>query len=163
MDTMLIIGGALCVLTGIVGSVVPVLPGPALGYLGLIVTQFSSRHPFSVKMLVILAVVTLVVSLLDYIIPVYGAKKLQGTKYGIRGCVIGLLLGALLLFPIGLFIGAILGALVGEMIGGKSLHQAIRPALGSLLGFLAGAVIRVLLSLSIALYFGVVVFEAYFS
>jgi len=162
VDSILIILGGICVLAGLIGCVLPVLPGPAIGYAGLILLHLSSVHSFSVNFLIIFALLTVLVAVLDYIIPVYGTKKLEGSKYGIWGSTLGLVAGMFFLFPIGIVIGPMIGAFAGEMLSGKKAEQAIKPALGSFLGFLASTVVRLILTLIMAYYYVVAVYDIYF-
>ena len=161
MDELLILLGFICIIAGIVGCILPVLPGPALSYAGLVLLQFSSGHPFSIRFLVIYAILTTGMAVLDYVIPIYGTKKLEGSKYGIWGSGIGLLAGIIFMFPVGIIIGPMLGAFIGELFSGKKTRQAFKPALGSFLGFLAGTMIKFMLSLSMAYYFVLTVYGIY--
>jgi len=161
MDELLILLGFICIIAGIIGCILPVLPGPALSYAGLVLLQFSSGHPFSMQFLVIYAVLTAGMAVLDYVIPIYGTKKLEGSKYGILGCAIGLAAGIIIMFPIGIIIGPMLGAFIGELFTGKKAKQAFKPAVGSFLGFLAGTMIKFMLSLSMAYYFILKVYALY--
>ncbi len=158
VDTVLMILSGLCIVVGIMGCILPVLPGPPVSYAGLILLQLTSRHPFTPVFLIMFATLTILVTILDYIIPVYGTKKLQGSKYGIWGSALGLFIGLIFFQLPGIIIGPLLGAFLGELISGKKLDKAIRSSLGSFLGFLAGAVIKLILSLVIAYYFFVNVF-----
>jgi len=150
--TLLTLGGIL-IIAGTVGCILPIIPGPPLSYAGLLLLQFSSRHPFTSTFLIIYAALTVLVLILDYVIPIYGTKKLQGSKYGIWGSTIGMILGLIFLFPIGILIGPMIGAFSGEIISGKPGKQAFKSALGSLIGFLAGASIKFVLCISMAYYF----------
>lgn len=161
MDELLILLGFICIVVGVVGCLLPVLPGPSLSYAGLILLQFSSSHPFGIQNLVVYALLTAGVMVLDYIIPVYGTKKLEGSKYGVWGSGIGMVVGLFLMFPVGIIIGPVVGAFIGELFSGKKAGQAFKPALGSFLGFLAGATIKFLLSLSMAYYFVLTVYAIY--
>lgn len=138
---------------GIVGCILPVLPGPPISYAGLVLLQFTSRHPFSTRFLLMFAALTILITVLDYIIPIYGTKKLQGTKYGILGSAIGLLIGLIFFPPFGIIICPMLGAFLGELVTGKKADRAIRSALGSLLGFLTGTAIKLVVSIVMAYYF----------
>jgi uncharacterized protein YqgC (DUF456 family) len=158
IDTALLIFSGICIVLGLLGCILPVLPGPPVSYAGLILLQLTSRQPFSTRFLLIFAILTILVTILDYIIPVYGTKKLKGSKYGIWGSAFGLLIG-LMFFPIvGIIIGPLLGAFLGELITGKKLDEAIKSAWGSFLGFLAGTAIKLILSLVMAYYFIVNIF-----
>ncbi len=153
LDVILIIIGGILIVVGIIGCIMPVIPGPPIGYIGLLLLQFSSKHPFTVEFLVIFGLLTLFVTVLDFIIPVLGIKKLKGSKYGVWGSTVGLIIGLIFLPPLGIIIGPFLGAVIGEIISGKKTGEAIKPALGSFLGFLLGTALKLSLTLIIAYYF----------
>lgn len=153
IDTLLMILGGVCIIAGIVGSIAPFLPGPPVSYLGLLFLQFTSRHPFSTRFLLLYAVLTILVIVLDSVVPVYGTKRFKGSTYGMWGSAIGLIAGLLLFTPLGIIIGPVLGAFLGELFSGKKAMQAIRSALGSFLGFLAGTAIKIVLSLVMTYHF----------
>jgi hypothetical protein len=152
-DFLFITAGGLAVLTGIIGSILPVLPGPVAAFAGMLLLQFSSAHPFSTAVLVTFGSLTVASAALDYIIPVYGVKKFEGSRYGVWGSMAGLLLGIFILFPAGLILGPAIGAFAGEIVGGKSPVKAIKPALGSLAGFLAGTGLRLAISIIMGWFF----------
>jgi len=149
--TWSILGGILMVV-GLVGCFLPIIPGPPLSYMGLIALQFKEQSPFSTKFLIILAVVVVAVTALDYVVPAYGTKKFGGTKYGIWGCTIGLIVG-LWMGPIGIILGPFLGALIGELMGGKSSDVAFKAAFGSFVGFLAGTLLKLIVCGVMGWYF----------
>ena len=153
IDTFLMILGGLCMIAGIAGSIVPFLPGPPISYLGLLLLQLSSRHPFSTRFLLVYAVLTILIIVLDSLIPVYGTKRLKGSTYGIWGSAIGLIAGLFFFTPLGIIIGPVIGAFLGELFSGKKAIQAFYSALGSLLGFLAGTAIKLVLSLVMGYHF----------
>lgn len=153
MDVLLIIAGSILMLAGIAGCILPVLPGPPLSYLGLLAIQISSHHPFSTKFLVIYALIAVIVTVLDYFVPVWGTEKFGGTKKGVWGSGIGLLLGLFFFPPFGIIIGPFLGAVVGELIAGKAMNNALRAGFGSFIGFLAGMVMKLGVSLLMGFHF----------
>jgi uncharacterized protein YqgC (DUF456 family) len=161
IDIVLLTTGGICMIVGIIGCVLPVLPGPILCYAGLILLQFSSKHPFSITFLVIYAILTVLVAGLDYVIPIYGTKKLEGSKYGIWGSAVGLVVGTIFFFPFGILVGPMLGAFIGELISGKTKDKALKSALGSFLGFLASTAVKLLLSLLMAYHFVINVINLY--
>lgn len=143
--------GVILMLAGIAGSILPVLPGPPLCYLALLLQQFRATKPFSVTFMIIWGVIIAVVILLDYLVPIYGTKKFGGSKYGIWGCTLGFL-AAFWLGPWGIIFGPFIGALIGEYIANKDSKQATRAAIGSFAGFLFGTLIKVVTSLVMGYY-----------
>lgn len=153
MDSILIIFGSIFLIVGIIGSIVPVIPGPPLSYLALILLQLSSYHPFTTRFLVLWGLIVIAITILDYVIPVYGTKFFGGTKKGVWGATIGMFLGIFFFPPIGIIIGPFLGALTGELIAGAESHKAFKSAFGSFLGFLTGTLMKLIVSIMIAYHF----------
>ncbi len=152
MDVFFLVIAIVLMLGGITGCLLPLLPGPPLSYTALLVLQFRSEPPFTTKFMIVWAVVTAIVTLLDYYIPIYGTKKFGGTKYGIWGCAIGLVAG-LWLGPIGIIVGPFVGAFIGEMIGNNNSDRAFKAALGSFIGFVAGTLLKLVVCLVMGYYF----------
>ncbi len=138
----IIAGGVLLMLLGIMGSFLPVLPGPPLSYLGVLLLQLLPESPFSNRFLLIYAGLTLLVTVVDYVVPVYGSEKMGATKYGIWGSTIGLILGLFFFPPFGLILGPFLGAIAGELIHGKKMNEALRSGLGAFIGFATGTFLK---------------------
>jgi uncharacterized protein len=151
MDTLLIIIGIACLIGGLVGSVLP-LPGPPLSFMGMLLIHYSDPFQFSRTVLYSFGFVTIVVSLLDYYVPIWGIKKLGGTNYGIWGSTIGVSVGFFVIPAIGVFFGAFLGALIGELIGKMPVEQALKAAFGSFLGFLSGIFMKLMLCLTMIVF-----------
>ncbi len=139
-------------LVGIIGCLVPVLPGPPISYLGLIMLHVTKFGQFSTTILISLAAVAIVVTILDYIVPIWGTRKFGGSKYGMRGATVGLIIG-LFLGPVGIIVGPLIGAIVGELIFKDDLNYAIKAGFGSLLGFLTGIGLKLAASFVITFYF----------
>jgi hypothetical protein len=137
---------------GIIGCLVPVLPGPPLSFLGLILLHLSRFGQFTTPTLIILGAIVVIVTLLDYIVPIWGTKKFGGSKYGTRGATVGLVIG-LFLGPLGMIIGPLIGAFVGEMIFKDDITYAIKAGFGSLLGFLTGIGLKLAASFVMTFYF----------
>ena len=135
-------------LVGLAGCILPMLPGPPLAWLGMLLLHFTDRVDFSVTELVVSALVVIATLVLDYFTPMIGAKKFGGGKYGNRGCVIGTIVGMFFL-PLGLILGPFLGAVIGELIAGKPFRAALKAGFGSFVGFLFGTLIK----LAVCLYF----------
>lgn len=137
---------------GIIGCLVPVLPGPPFSFLGLILLHLSRFGHFTNPTLITLGVIAVVVTVLDYIVPIWGTKRFGGSKYGTRGATVGLIIG-LFLGPLGIIIGPLLGAFVGEMIFKDDMGYAFKASFGSLLGFLTGIGLKLAASFIITFYF----------
>ena len=153
MDILLITISALLILIGILGSIVPILPGPPIAYCGLLLVQFSTKHPFSVEFLIIFGLLAIFSAIIDNVLPIYATKKFNGSKKGIWGSAIGLIIGLLFFPPFGILIGPMIGAFTGEILDGKSAEKAIKPAFGSFIGFLSSVFLRFALSIVMAYYF----------
>jgi uncharacterized protein YqgC (DUF456 family) len=154
MDTFLLITGLLLTIIGIVGSFIPVLPGPPLGWSGLLLLYLTSIVPMDWWILSITLGLAIIISILDYVIPAIGTKKSGGTRYGMWGTTIGLILGLLSPIPFGFLIGAFAGAFVGEMIyDSKDTSRATKAAFGSFLGFLTSTFIKLTVSLIFLILF----------
>lgn len=147
MTYVLIVIVIVLVLIGLVGAIVPGIAGTPFSFLALLVLSFVDGIDYTTRFLVIMGIVGVAVFAVDYVVPIWGTKKLGGTKAGVRGSTIGLILGLLVtfIFPIG-FIAVLLGPFIGAYIGEKSVgtddHLAWRSALGSFVGFLLGTGIK---------------------
>ncbi len=143
MDSMLLIIGFLFMIVGIFGSFMPVLPGPSISWLGLVLLYFTNAVAINYWILGITLLITVVVSILDYVIPAKGTKKFGGSSYGIWGTNIGLIVGIFASIPFGFIIGPFVGAFIGEMLYDyNDQSRALKAATGSFLGFLAGSFIK---------------------
>ncbi|WP_321995934.1 DUF456 domain-containing protein [Draconibacterium orientale] len=153
MDILLIVLGALFIISGVLGCVLPIIPGPPLSYIGLLLLHFTERYQFSSKFLIIWAVITVVVYALDYLIPAWGTKKFGGSKRGVWGSIIGLVIGMFFFPPFGIIIGPFVGAVVGELTVGKDSGAALKSGFGSFMGFLAGTLLKLIASGMMTWYF----------
>ena len=153
MDTFLIISGIILLIAGIAGCIFPFLPGPPLAYGSLILLQISTYKPFTENFLIIWALVTIAVVIADYYIPIWGTKKFGGTKGGVWGATIGLVVGIFFFPPLGLIIGPFIGAFAGEIINNQDSNKAFRSAIGSFIGFVAGTLMKLGISVVMGYYF----------
>lgn len=151
-DYILLILGIIMMLIGIIGCLVPVMPGPPLSFLGIILLHVSRFGQFTTTSLIVFAAITVVVSILDYIVPIWGTRRFGGTKYGTRGATVGLIIG-IFLGPAGIIIGPLAGAVVGELIFKDDLKYALKAGFGSLLGFMMGIGLKLAASLVMTYYF----------
>ncbi len=143
MNLFLIILAFLCLLLGLAGSVVPALPGVPLSFLGLLILHWTENVEFSSTFLWVWAGITVLTLVADYFIPAWGTKRFGGSRYGVWGTTIGLVIG-LFFGPWGIVLGPFVGALVAELIAGKQSHEALKAALGSFIGFLMDTLLKVI-------------------
>lgn len=167
MNTILIILAVVCALVGIIGAIVPGLPGPPISWLALLCVHFSAAGPLAPKFLVSYAVVAIVITILDYVVPVWGTKRFGGTKAGAKGSTWGLVVSVFVLPFLGITIGplGIVGILAGPFVGafiGEKLHgnpdTALRSAFGSFFGFLAGTLMKLVFGIVVTVYISKMLF-----
>ena len=160
MDLFLLTIGFLCVMLGLIGSFLPVLPGPLTSWLGLLILYFTSIVPMNYTFLGITLAIAILIWILDYIIPAIGTKRFGGSKYGVYGTTIGLLIGLFSPIPFGILIGAFLGAFIGEILHDKTnTKRAFKASIGSLLGLITSTTIKFSVALVYAFLFFVKIWE----
>ena len=153
MDLFLLVLGLILCLIGIIGSFLPIIPGPVTSWLGILLLNLTSVVEFNLNFVLITLTVAISVGILDYLIPVLGVKKLGGTRSGQIGTTLGLIIALIILGPIGIIIGPFAGALLGEISTKKSFQDSIKPAFGAFIGVIAGSVIKFLISLSFLFFY----------
>ena len=148
MDILLLLLGLFFIILGIIGSFIPVLPGPITSWIGLLLIHLTNVIPYNWTFILTTFTIALFVYILDYIIPALGAKKFGGSKYGIIGTTIGLIVGLIFLGPFGIIIGPFIGALTGELIyDNQNSNRALKAAFGSLIGFLFSTGLKFIVSI----------------
>ena len=157
MDILLVCIGFILIIIGIIGSFLPVLPGPPVSWLGLLMLYFTEVQPVGWVYLGITLAIAIIITVLDYIIPAAGTKSFGGSRAGAIGTTVGLIVGILAPIPLGILIGPFVGALLGELLFNKSeVGQAFKAALGSFLGFLASTFMKFIVSM---IFLGMFVIE----
>ena len=122
---------------GLVGCILPVIPGPPLSWVGLLLVFLTGAEGMTTGFLIVWLVITVVVTVLDYVVPSWVTKKAGGSKAAARGTLVGLVLGLIFFPPWGMIAGAFLGALLSEVVfNGSDLSRSLKPAFDSFLGFL---------------------------
>lgn len=148
MDLLLVFLGFICIIIGIMGSFLPVLPGLSSSWVGLLLLYLTKAIENNYWVLGITFIIMITVTILDYIIPAKGTKRFGGSSYGVWGTNIGLIVGIFAPIPFGIIIGPFAGAFIGEIIYDSKNHKrALKAATGSLIGFLASSFINFLLSI----------------
>ena len=152
MDTILTIIALLCGIIGIIGSVVPILPGVALSFVGLVCAYFVPETTITTSMLWIWGAVTIIVCIMDYILPAYFSKMFGASKAGMTGATIGVFAG-MFMGPIGIIAGPFVGAVLGEMLNQKrTLDEAVKVGFGSFISFIVGTGVKVIVATMITYY-----------
>jgi len=151
---VLIILAFICVIIGIVGCIVPGIAGPPFSYASLILLSIAKRwEPFSAKFLIIMAVITIIVTALDYLLPAAGAKKYGASRFGLWGAILGMILGILFAPPLGMIIGAFIGAIAGELLKGKQSYEALKAGWGVFIGVVLGVLLKLITTGIMTFYF----------
>lgn len=155
MDTFLIILALLLALVGIAGSIIPGLPGPPLSWAAALILGFTRAADYSATFLIVTGGVAAIITVLDYVVPSMSTKKFGGSKAGVWGCNIGLVISIIgLPFGpqglLGVILWPFIGAFVGELISGKVSREALRAAWGAFVGFLTGTGLKLVYALVIA-------------
>ena len=143
LDIILIILGSLCLIVGLLGCILPIIPGPPISYAGLLLLHITDKAQFSTSQLLIWLFLVVIVQVLDYFTPMIGSKYSGGSKWGSWGCLIGSIVGIIFLGPWGIVIGPFGGAFIGELLGDRSARDALKSVIGALIGFLVGTVFKV--------------------
>ena len=156
MEMVWTILAGLLLAIGFVGCVVPVIPGPALAYCGLLALVPTAKCP-STPTLVLMGAVVAAVTIADYVVPALGAKRFNCSRWGTAGCFIGTVVG-LFFVPFGILFGPFLGAFCGELIACKPIGAALKGGFGAFLGFLSGVVLKLLACVAMTVVFVLVRF-----
>ena len=143
MNIALLILAFLFLLIGIIGCIVPGLPGTPIAYAGLWIAQATDQVDFSWQFLLIWGIVVVIISVLDYVVPAWGTKHYGGTKWGVWGSTIGVFIG-LFFGAMGVIFGPLVGAVIGELISGKQLNDALKAGWGSFIGILFGTILKLI-------------------
>lgn len=143
MDIFLLIIAFLFMLIGIIGCIVPGLPGTPIAYAGMWIAQATERVDFTWQTLLIWGVVTIVVFVLDYVIPAWGTKRYGGTRWGVWGSTIGVFVG-LFFGAAGVILGPLVGAIIGELMSGQEFSKALKAGWGSFVGIFLGTIIKLI-------------------
>ena len=124
-------------IVGLVGCILPVIPGPPLSWVGLLLVFLTHPEGMTTSLLIVWLVITIVVTVLDYLAPSWITQKTGGSKAAARGTLVGLILGLIFFPPWGMIVGSFLGALISEVVfNGSAVADSVKPAFGSFLGFL---------------------------
>ena len=154
MDIALIIIGLILAIAGMVGCILPVIPGPMLSFSALVIISWTKNWQiFSQTFLIVMGVLTALLIMLDYVAPALGAKKYGASKRGMWGSAIGMVIGIFFIPPWGMIVGAFVGALAGELASGKSGRTALRAGWGILVGNVLGVGLKLAFTAVVLFYY----------
>ena len=149
METLVIILAITAGIIGIAGSILPGLPGTPVSWVGLLLLYIWGPEDMALKTLIVWGIVVVLVSVVDYVVPMYFTKLTGGSKYAERGALVGLVAG-IILTPIGMILGSFLGAFFFELYyTRKGSLQALKAAIGSFLGFITGTGLKTIVAVLI--------------
>lgn len=132
------------VIAGFVGCIVPVIPGPIVAFVGLLVVSLAQQwSTLPLWLLTVLGLVAVAVTVLDSVLPSIASKRAGAGRGGVWGSLIGMLIGTFLFPPFGIVIGAFFGALLGEML----FHGENKSPLKAATAVFSGTLVAVLLKL----------------
>lgn len=154
LEGITIVISSILMLLGLAGSILPILPGPPLSFIGLFLLALLKHFspPLTPTLVIVLAIVTILVIVMDYVIPLLGAKKYGASKWGVWGSVLGMAIG-IFWSPFAMLLGAFIGAVVVEWLVWKTKGEALRAGWGVVVGTLFATVLRLGVSGMMTYYF----------
>lgn len=148
MSIFLAIIAFLCSIIGLIGCVVPIIPGLVLNYAALLLLAATDYADITLTTLLIWAAVTIAVTAADFYLPAWMTRRFGGTRAGAIGATIGVLVGMFLFPPFGIILGPFFGAVLGELTRDKKdADQALKSGLGSFLAFIVGTGIKLVVGI----------------
>jgi len=142
------------ILTALVGSLLPFIPGPPLGFLALLFYAYTTGfHVVTVKVLLFFAALTVLTLILDFFGPVLGASRSKASPSGMAGAILGAFFGFFVAGPYGVIFGPLIGGFIGEYFSAYDSARALQTAWGSFVGYMLSTIIRFAVALSMAFYF----------
>ena len=154
LEITVIIVGSILIFLGLAGSLLPILPGPPLSFIGLLllalVRTFSS--PLTPALIIVMGLLTVAAVAADHIIPFWGARRYGASKWGLWGSVAGMVIG-IFFSPWGMLLGGLVGAVMAEWLASRETGRALRAGWGVIVGTLLGTVLKLVLSAVMAYYF----------
>lgn len=143
MDIALSVAAFLLSIAGIIGCIVPALPGVVFSYAGLLCAWFTSYSHMSAASLWIWLAITVAVSVADYFLPAWMTRRFGGSRSGAIGATIGVFAGFFIFPPLGIILGPFAGAVIGELLNDRrDFPKAVLVGFGSFLSFVVGTGIK---------------------
>ncbi len=145
---------------GFLGTFLPILPGLLLSICGLLIWKFGTENSMPMIYVWIFVILTIISTVLNYVIPAKTNKKYGGTRYGSVGSFIGTIIGLIFIpIPLGFLIGMLLGVFVGELLhNATDVRKAFNSTKGALIGFIYGTGFNMMVGLAMLLVVGYYIF-----
>lgn len=154
METTALVIAIIFFLTGLIGTILPVLPGAILIFSGMLIYGFMTRFvTLNIYFFILQGLVLVIIFFVDYLASAAGTRRFGGSKQAAWGAVAGTIIGLIFIGPLGVVIGPFLGALAIELLRGTKINQAIRVGLGTLAGILGGTVFKLSAEILMIVYF----------
>ena len=148
MVTFVIIISIFFLILGLVGSVLPIVPGPPLSFLGLLLLHLFTSFNLEGDYLFYFAAFAVIITFLDYWLQIYSVKYFGGGRSSTFGVIIGILFGIFIFPPFGVIVGPFFGAYLGALIESDyDFFKSFKIAIGSLVGFLGGTILKFVYSI----------------
>lgn len=149
--TLLGVLAVICGVVGIIGSIVPGLPGPPISWIGILLAYFGrglngSGDPMSMTFLLVWLGITILVAVMDYVVPSMFTRLTGGHKSAGVGAIVGLIAGAVIP-PLGMIVGSLLGAFLAELLlENQGVWASFKSSIGAFLGFIFGTGLKLICS-----------------
>lgn len=153
MEVVLLIVAGIFMILGILGSFLPVLPGVPLSWIGFLIFFLIPGIGINYLFLGITLAITVLIYILNLTIPAMGTKKFGGSRKGMIGATIGLVIGIFAPFPFAVLICPFLGAFIGEIINKSDSRTALKASFGSFIGLLASSFMEFLVCFAFLILF----------
>ncbi|MGB5106999.1 MAG: DUF456 domain-containing protein [Candidatus Zixiibacteriota bacterium] len=160
-EILLFAAALIVMLIGLLGVIVPIIPGlPLIWFAALCYALLTDFQAVSREFLFSSAILVLVVTILQYLFTVYGAKRLGASRWGTLGAFVGMVVGLFLGSIFGVIIGPLLGAVLFELLVGKTFSQSLKAGFGTFIGFLFGTISQLIVS---AILIGIFIYRVLFT
>lgn len=154
METTALILSIIFFIAGLLGTILPILPGAILIYIGMLIYGFMTRFvTLDATFFLLQALVLVLIFTVDFIASAVGTRHFDGSKQAAWGAIIGTILSLIFFGPLGIAIGPFLGAVIAELLRGVQLEKAIHVGFGTLIGFLGGTVLKLGAEVLMIIYF----------